>query len=237
MTDWIQSIFDANPGISPTNSGVGTALLMLLLAFAIGHVVAWVYMWTHAGLSYSQMFTASLVALPVLVALFMLLVASNVFIALGMLAVFTMIRFRNVLKDTRDTVFILWAIVEGLAAGTGHYGIAMVGAVVIGLVFLYLRVTGFGGRHRYDVIVSFEWSPGGNGNGGGSMDDLRALLRRHGARVQLASQRDLDEDRIDLSYRVLMRDPNRSRDLLTELKSTPGIERPTLYHREDEAEV
>ena len=238
MLDWIQSIFDANPGVGPNNSGVGTALLMLVLAFAIGHVVAWVYMWTHAGLSYSQMFTASLVALPVLVALFMLLVASNVFIALGMLAVFTMIRFRNVLKDTRDTVFILWSIVEGLAAGTGHYGVALTGAVVIALVFLYLRVTGFGGRHRYDVIVSFEWSPaGGNGHGGGSMDDLRAVLRRYGARVQLASQRDLDEDRMDLSYRLLLRDPGRSRDLLSELKATPGIDRPTLYHREDEAEV
>jgi hypothetical protein len=241
--EWIQSIFDANPGISPANSGVGTALLILLLAFAIGHVVAWVYMWTHAGLSYSQMFTASLVALPVLVALFMLLVASNVFIALGMLAVFTMIRFRNVLKDTRDTVFILWSIVEGLAAGTGHYGVALTGAVVIALVFLYLRVTGFGGRHRYDVIVSFEWSATGANGGndgigrGGSMDDLRAVLRRHGARVQLASQRDLDEDRMDLSYRLLLRNPNRSRDLLTELKATPGIDRPTLYHREDEAEV
>jgi len=241
MLDSIQSLLDANSGIAPGNGtgGVGTALLILVMAFAVGHVVAWVYMWTHAGLSYSQMFTASLVALPVLVALFMLLVASNVFIALGMLAVFTMIRFRNVLKDTRDTVFILWAIVEGLAAGTGHYGIALVGAVVIALVFLYLRVTGFGGRHRYDVIVSFEWSPtGGNGHGGGgSMDDLRAVLRRYGARVQLASQRDLDEDRMDLSYRLLLRDPGRSRDLLTELKATPGIDRPTLYHREDEAEV
>src|SRR5438067_13275587 len=103
------------------------------------------------------MFTASLVVLPLLVSAFMMLVASNAFIALGMLAVFTMIRFRNVLKDTRDTTFILWALVEGLAVGTQHFALGILGGIAVGLIFLYLRFTGFGGRHRYDVIVSLEW--------------------------------------------------------------------------------
>jgi hypothetical protein len=205
---------------------------MLLLAFVIGHVIAWVYMWTHAGLSYSQMFTASLVGMPVLVALFMMLVSGNVFIALGMLAVFTMIRFRNVLKDTRDTIFVLWTIVEGLAVGTGRYGLAMFGAVAVAIVFVYLWGTSFGARHRYDVIVSFEYS--GNGT---TMEELKDVLHRHGARVQLASQRDLEEDRMDLSYRLLLRDPSRSVELLSDLKATRGIDRATLYHREDESEL
>src|SRR6476469_6210987 len=86
------------------------ALLVLLLAFCIGHIIAWVYMWTHSGMSYSQMFTSSLLVMPVLVALVMVLLSSNILFALGLLAVFSMIRFRNVLKDTRDTTFVFWAI-------------------------------------------------------------------------------------------------------------------------------
>src|SRR3954463_7889851 len=78
-------------------------LLSLLVAFCVGHVVAWVYVWTHEGLSYSRMFAASLLAMPVIVALVMLLMAGNLIIAFGLLAVFTVVRFRNVLKDTRDT--------------------------------------------------------------------------------------------------------------------------------------
>jgi hypothetical protein len=235
MAEWFNSLFSAGPGNLPGAAPSAVmAVVILLTAFAIGHIIAWVYMWTHAGLSYSQMFAASLVAMPLLVALFMLLVGGNVYAALGMLAVFTMIRFRNVLKDTRDTAFVLWTIVEGLAVGTGHFGVAVIGAVGVGLAFLYLRVTSFGGRNRYDVIVSFEWD--GNG-GGGSMDDLRGVLHRHSARVELAAQRDLDEDRMDLSYRLLLRDPARGRDLLSELKSTRGIDRATLYHREDESEM
>jgi hypothetical protein len=212
--------------------GPQLVILVLLLAFVFGHVVAWVYMWTHAGLSYSQMFTASLLVMPALVAIFMMLVASNAFIALGMLAVFTMIRFRNVLKDTRDTTFILWALVEGLAAGTQHFALGILGAIAVGLIFLYLRFTGFGGRHRYDVIVSLEWLGDVT-----SADQLRTILHRHGARVQLASQRELEGERVDVSYRLLLRDPARGRDLLTELKTMPGVERPTIYHREDESEI
>src|SRR5690348_6442218 len=97
LTVMLDSLF-AGDYATPTG-GPRTILLIMLLAFILGHIVAWIYMWTHAGLSYSQAFTASLLVMPLLVALFMMLVASNAFVALGMLAVFTMIRFRNVLKD------------------------------------------------------------------------------------------------------------------------------------------
>lgn len=212
--------------------GGETALLVLVLAFCIGHVVAWVYMWTHSGMSYSQMFTSSLLVMPVLTALVMVLMASNVLIALGLLAVFAMIRFRNVLKDTRDTTFILWAIAEGVACGTLRFGIAIAAALAMSLIFVYLRATSFGGRHRYDVILSLEW-----GGGEGAADKLKPILRRHALHTTLASQHDLEADKLDISYRLLLRDPARSRELLEELEHTAGVTRASLFHRADEAEV
>jgi len=56
-------------------------------------------------------------------------------------------------------------------------------------------------------------------------------------RAQLASQRELDEQNQDLSYRLQLRDPSRSRELISELQATPGIVRVSLYHREDESEI
>jgi hypothetical protein len=234
FTDALDSLFSGDYATPAGGSQAGpqAILLAILLAFILGHVVAWVYMWTHAGLSYSRMFTASLLVMPILVALFMALVASNAFIALGMLAVFTMIRFRNVLKDTRDTMFILWALVEGLAVGTQHFALAILAAAAVALAFGYLHVTNFGSRNRYDVIVSLEWAGGAAAAG-----QLRDILQRHCARVQLALQRELEADRMDVSYRLLLRDPARSRELLAELRATPGVERPMLHHREDESEL
>ena len=212
--------------------GVQTALLVLLMAFVVGHIVSWVYMWTHSGMSYSQMFTASLLVMPVLVALVMMLMASNVLIALGLLAVFAMIRFRNVLKDTRDTTFVLWAIAEGVACGTLRFGIAVTAAITLSLIFAYVRLTSFGGRHRYDVILPLEWAGAGD-----SLASIRPILRRHSLRANLASQHDLDAEKVDLSYRLLLRDPSRSRELLKELEQTAGVARVSLFHRSDEAEV
>ena len=45
---------------------IKAALLGLLLAFLGGQTLAWVYMATHSGLSYSRSFVNSLVVIPVL---------------------------------------------------------------------------------------------------------------------------------------------------------------------------
>jgi hypothetical protein len=229
MNDLIQTLMPSD--LPPTLGGAEYAFLALLVAFCIGHIIAWTYMLTHTGLSYSQMFAASLLALPVIVALTMMLLAGNILIALGLLSVFAMIRFRNVLKDTRDTTFILWAVVEGVSAGTQRISLGVVGVVVIALVFLYARVTAFGSRHRYDVVVSVQWS------GNGSTAPLKDVFRRHTVRAQLASQHDIDAQRVDLSYRLLLRDPSRARELISDLQSMKGVDRVALFHRSDEAEV
>ena len=154
MNNWLDTFLHGDFGASTVSPDL--VLLALLMAFALGHVIGWVYMATHVGLSYSQMFVASLVVLPAIVALVMALMAGDIVIAFGLLAVFAVVRFRNVLKDTRDTTFILWAIVEGMAVGTLRFTTAVLGVAGVSLIFLYLRATLFGIRHRYDVVVSLQ---------------------------------------------------------------------------------
>jgi hypothetical protein len=218
--------------LSSTVGGPAHIALVLLVAFCIGHVIGWVYMWTHTSLSYSKMYVSSLVALTVLTALVMTLMATSIFIAFGLLAVFAVVRFRNVLKDTRDTVFILWAIVEGLGVGTSKFGISVVGCVCLAAVFLYLRITSFGGRHRYDVVLSLHADGDQQ-----VLGQLRQVLTRHSARATLASQHSPGPEGVDLSYHLLLRDPARSGELLSELEATPGIAEVSLYKREDESEL
>ncbi|MFW6153987.1 MAG: DUF4956 domain-containing protein [Planctomycetota bacterium] len=208
-----------------------SALLSMSLALVLGHIVAWVYMLTHTGLSYSRTFVASLMVLPVIVSLVMMLMTNSLVVAFGLLAIFAVVRFRNVLKDTRDTVFILWAIVEGMAVGTGLMGAAIMGGLFIGVVFLYMRLTAFGIRHRYDVMLSLQWA-----GPTPPREALGPLLKRHAARAQLVSQRG-DTGDMDLSYRLLLRDPTRSQELLDELRALGGVEHASLYLREDESEI
>ena len=210
-----------------------TVVLVALLAFCVGHIIGWVYMWSHTGLSYSRMFVASLVVIPVIVSLVMMLMSGNIIIAFGLLAVFAVVRFRNVLKDTRDTVFILWGIVMGLGIGTLRFSTTLIGCLLIGLIFLYLRVTAFGSRHRYDVILSLHWTGQSR-----AADAVKQVLRRHSVRASLASERSAPDAGMDLSYRLLLRDPMRSQELVEELEATDGVAYVSLAQREeDESEI
>ena len=50
-------------------------------AFACGHVIAWVYMFTHSGLSYSRSFVNALIVMPTIVSLVMMVLQNNLITA------------------------------------------------------------------------------------------------------------------------------------------------------------
>jgi len=229
--DWLNLLFEGDVGNAP--GGAETIVFVVLLSFVIGHFIGWIYMWTHRGLSYSQMFVASLVVIPVIVAVMMMLMSGSIVVAFGLLAVFAVVRFRNVLKDTRDTTFILWSITEGLGVGTQRYSISLIGAAGVAAVLLYLRLTSFGSRHRYDAVLSLQLT----GDLAGGVASLKQVLRRHTSRVHLASERKLSDQGLDLSYRLLLRDPARFDELRWDLTQTEGLEHVSLFLREDEAEI
>jgi len=68
--------------------------------------------------------------------------------------------------------------------------------------------------------------------------ELDILLRRHALRYVCASQRTHQtQTGTDLSYRLLLRNPDRMHDLLDELKGIEGASRVTGLRSEEESEV
>lgn len=231
MDNFLHLLLDGDYGGSV--AGPTMTLLIVLLSFLIGQFIGWVYMWTHKGLSYSQTFVASLVVIPVLVSMMMMFMSSSIAFAFGLLAVFAVVRFRNVLKDTRDTTFILWSIMQGLGVGTMKFSTSLIAAAGVGVVLMYLRMTSFGSRHRYDAVLSLQLT----GNIGGLMSDLKDILGLHCVRTLLASQRKTTADTMNLSYRVLLRNTAHSNELQMALEHCEGFGNVSLFLREDESEV
>lgn len=227
----IESLLRGDYAASPTNLAV--VLLGLLLAFLFGQTVAWVYMLTHAGLSYSRSFVNSLVVMPVLVSLVMQVLNNNLVTAFGLMAVFAIVRFRNILRDTLDTTYVLSVIVLGMACGTQKFATGIVGCLIVISILLLMWSTAFGSRHRYDLILNLHWSRPLS-----ELARLQELLRRHSLRAHCASQRSHEGyEGTDLSYRVLLRDSNRLEDLLNELRDVEGVSRVTSLKAEEESEL
>ncbi len=226
--EWLQA---ADFGAVPTD--FSTVLLGILVAFISGQAVAWTYMVTHPGLSYSRSFVNSLVIIPVVVSLVMQVLSNNLVTAFGLMAVFAIVRFRNILRDTLDTSYVLTVIVLGMAAGTQKYATGVLGCLAAIAIFAYLRISNFGTRHRYDLILNLHWSR--------PLPELAALdrlLDRHSRDSVRASQRTNEGyGGVDLSYRLLLRDSSRTQDLLSELRALEGVSRLTSVKAEDESEL
>lgn len=226
--DWL---FRSDYALTPVS--VPLVLLGLLLAFLSGQLLAWVYMLTHTGLSYSRSFVNSLVVIPVLVSAVMMVLSNNLVTAFGMMAVFAIVRFRNILRDTLDTSYILTGLVIGMATGTQRFPVAVLVTVVVVGILLFLWYTSFGSRHRHDVIVNLNWA-----RPAGELGDLSTLLRRYSHQTSSTSHSShAGEEDIDLSYRLLLRDPATLPDLLSELRSLRGVSGVTSLLAEDESEV
>jgi hypothetical protein len=228
VTDWLNNL---EWGL--VDSSWQQLLLALLLAFLIGQVAGFVYAWTHRSMSYSQTFAMALVVLPVLTALMMSLMSNSIVVAFGFLAVFAVVRFRNVLKDTRDTAFVLWVLVEGMAVGVGKHSTALIGMIVIGLIMIYLWASAFGSRNRFDAILSMQLA----GEVDDILDALSPVFLRHAFRTQQTSVRQIQADCVDIGYQLVLRNPARGSELEAELKQVPGVQRANVQIRAFEEEI
>ena len=76
----------------------------------------------------------SSVLLAILLAMVTLVIGHNLARAFGLVGVLSIVRFRTVVSDTRDTAFVIFAVVIGMAVGSGFITLAMVSLPVIGAV-------------------------------------------------------------------------------------------------------
>lgn len=212
---------------------VQTVILSLLLAFVLGQVIAWTYAWTHNGLSYSRSYTQSLVLMCLVVALVMLVIGSNIITAFGLLGALALIRFRNVLKDTRDTVFVFICLVVGMAVGAQRFITAIVGTTMLLLVVTYLNYTSFGTLGRYDGYLTLRVAPGDGGR-----RESSALIDRFCRAVkQISTRQSGDDEAAEYVYQVGLRDRGRSGELISELRRIHGVVHVSLVMRNELSEV
>lgn len=110
----------------------------LIIAAAIGFVIYLSYYLAHAGTVYSRKFNVSLIVLTMLTTIVMTAIGNNVALSLGMVGALSIVRFRTAIKDSRDTVYIFWAIVAGLCCGVGDYVTAGLGSAGVFVILLIL---------------------------------------------------------------------------------------------------
>lgn len=131
--------------------GIGEITINIGMAAVLGFVIYISYMISHRGTIYSKKFNASLVILTILTGTVMTVIGNNIALSLGMVGALSIVRFRTAIKDSRDTVYIFWAIIVGICCGVGDYLVAGIGSTI---TFLMLLVLGaIKNDHRMLLII------------------------------------------------------------------------------------
>ena len=121
-----------------TNINWETILAHILMSALLGLLIFGSYAISHRGTIYSKKFNTSLVVLSVLTGTVMTVIGNNVALSLGMVGALSIVRFRTAIKDSRDTMYIFWAIIVGICCGVGDYTVAAIGSCVVFLVLLLM---------------------------------------------------------------------------------------------------
>lgn len=208
-------------------------LLHLLLAFVLSQLVAWVYMWTHRGISYSRSQVQSMVLLSLVVAIVMMAIGNNLARGFGLFGALALIRFRTPVKDIRDTVFLFVSVAIGIAVGSENLVAAVTGTLVITLIAVYMHWTGFGSRIGHDAVLRFHVREDNEDD-----SSLRAILRRYCQRFSLMHLREgNDGDPIELTYQLKLLEPGYSRGLVAEMQDLESVEGITLHLQGEDVEI
>jgi len=212
----------------------GQIVLNCVVAFLLGLFVAWVYRETHRRQTVGFSFVNTLVLLSMLMTLVMMVIGSNIARAFGLAGAMSIIRFRTVVKDTRDTAFVFYSLGAGMAAGTGNLKIAVIGTLIIGLMIGILHWTRHGALGRNEFVVSFSLLPDDSPD---DSPDVREPYRpiferlcRSYELVQVKSER--MGETIRLIFHLTLKDSNATQELVNELSSLEGLYRVTLNYGE-----
>lgn len=185
---------------------------------AIGVLLALVYRSTHKGLSYSQSFTQTIVFVAVVVALVMMTVRNSLATAFTLVGALSIIRFRTVVKDTRDTAFVFAALALGMAAGLGYWEVAGIGTAAFAVLALLLYATNFGALYKSEFILRFTFDQQKDSAG------YLQRLQEHAKRSNMLHIEPSGDGRsLRLTYDVTLLKESTAEQLTSALSRTDGV--------------
>lgn len=127
-----------------TNNGSfdSTAMLIALLtSIILGLIISFVHIKTS---KYSKNFIITLAILPLLVQVIIMLVNGNLGTSVAILGAFSLVRFRSIPGNSREIVSVFFAMVIGLAIGTGFIIFSIMITLIVCLLLIIFSKTNFG---------------------------------------------------------------------------------------------
>jgi uncharacterized membrane protein YhiD involved in acid resistance len=192
----------------------------------MGLFIAWTYRSTHRQLTASFSFVNTLIMLSMIMTLVMMVIGNNIARAFGLAGAMSIIRFRTVVKDTRDTAFVFFAIASGMGSGTGNLRLSILGTLLVGFFIFVLHWTRHGAISRNEFLLTLRMLPPESEE---ERKIYLPLFERFLSTHRLVSVKSTKMgDSLKLTFHVVMRDPKQTEVFISELSGLEGLHRVSL---------
>ncbi|WAA09575.1 DUF4956 domain-containing protein [Fervidibacillus albus] len=189
------------------------SLIGIVAAFILGLLIYTVYKKTFSGVIYSHTFNISLIIMTMTTALVIMGISSNVLLSLGMVGALSIVRFRTPIKDAMDLVYLFWAIVVGILCGAGFIPLAVIGSILIGLVFI-LFINKIKIENPYLLVVKYDEQS--------VEESVEHIVARNVKKHTIKSKSVLPGNHFEVTYEIRINDDDT--DFLSNLLEMKGVQ-------------
>ena len=198
----------------------------LIISFFYGLLISYVYKKTHKGMSYSQSFMITNIFLSVIVCMVIMVIGNSISRAFALVGALSIIRFRTVIKDTKDIVYIFWSLAAGMACGTGSYFLALASAVLITIIAYILFRTNYGSIYKSEFILQFRYSKLNESEKVASY--LKKLSEFCSTHNLLNSEPSGDKKSLKLTYDIVLKEEMDSNKFVLEISNCSGVSEASI---------
>lgn len=188
-------------------------LICMLSAALCGVLIYLVYRFFYRGVVYSDNFNILLIMITVITSFIIMTISANLVLSLGMVGALSIVRFRSAIKDPLDIGFLFWGIASGLTCGAGLYFVALVGTVVIAVIYIILH---FCKKEKKNYLLILRYSDPAE-------EQVNALLS---AMKYKLKSKTLSEDETELTVEIKVK--NNDTSDASRFKTVKGVNAVTL---------
>lgn len=189
------------------------ALFSLLLGFVLSSTIAVTYRLTFRGKIFPSHFFQAMILSSLVTGMIMMAVGNNFAVGFGIIGAVAIIRFRTIISDPRNIIFMFAAISIGIATGVKGYSIAVAGTILFSLVSFLLYWSPFGNiQNRFRVVITSN-----------ADIDFKEILKTYAKSVSHKSKRRLSEGRIRNEFLVEVGEATKGDEIFQNLSSVDEV--------------
>ena len=128
-------------------------IISIIVALILNSLIVFSYRITHRSMTYDSSFIITLLLMGPIISVIIIVIGHNIALSIGLVGSLSIIRFRTVIKDSKDLIYLLWAISVGLGTGSENWFAITVASIVISLIVFFLHFIKFGIAVNNDNIL------------------------------------------------------------------------------------